>query len=93
MNAKTNKTSVKMVWVAGLLVREDQVENRLKALARGRNLKKQLLQDQKDEDRRLKDEGLSPEEIACLRHANRIRTMETMGLGTSQRCRIGFPGC
>ena len=87
------KTSVKMVMVAGMLIPESKVEGRLKALAQARNLKKQLLQDQEEENRRLKDKGFSPEDIACLRHANRIRTMEAMGLGVSQRCRIGFPGC
>ena len=83
--------AVKMVWVAGLLVREDQVQGRLQALARGRNLKAQLAADQKEEERRLADKGYSPSEITCLRHSNRIRTLENMGFGTITRCRIGQP--
>ena len=84
---KSNSTSVKMVMVAGLLVREDQVSGRLRALAHGRLLKEQLANDQKEQDKRLADEGFSPVEINCLRHSNRIRTMESMGLGTSARVR------
>jgi len=79
--------------VAGLLVREDQVENRLKALAHGRELKSILKADQAEEDKQLKEKGYSPQEIACLRHANRISRLENAGFGTSTRCRIGSPKC
>ena len=87
-----SKNSVKMVMISGMLVPESKVEGRLRALAHGRNLKAQLAEDQKKADKRLADEGFSPEDIACLRHANRIKTMEAMGLGKSTRIkRITFP--
>lgn len=80
------KNNVKLVWVAGIQVREDQVQGRLQALARGRNLKAQLAADQKEEEKRMADKGYSPSEISCLRHANRIKTLENMGFGTITRC-------
>ncbi|MBR6356213.1 MAG: hypothetical protein IKR92_05105 [Alphaproteobacteria bacterium] len=87
-----SKNSVKMVMISGMLVPESKVEGRLRALAHGRNLKAQLAEDQKKADKRLADDGFSPEDIACLRHANRIKTMEAMGLGKSTRIkRITFP--
>ena len=87
MKKSNSKTSVKMVLISGLLVREDQVAGRLRALAHGRALKAMLAADQKEEEKQLADKGFSPEEIACLRHSNRIKTMESMGLGTSARVR------
>lgn len=87
MKKSNSTTSVKLVMVAGLLVREDQVEGRRRALAYGRFLKEQLADDQRREDKRLADMGYSPDEITCLRHSNRIRTLENMGLGTSARVR------
>ena len=87
-----SKNSVKMVMISGMLVPESKVQGRLQALARGRALKEQLAEDQKKADKRLADDGFSPEDIACLRHANRIKTMEAMGLGKSTRIkRITFP--
>ena len=93
MKKSTNSNNiVKLVWVAGVQVRADQVEGRLKALAHGRKLKEQLHSDEAEEDKQLADQGYSPSEIACLRHANRVRTMENMCLGTSARVRrITFP--
>lgn len=85
------KNSIKMVMCAGMLVREDQVENRLKSLRRGRELKALLADDEAKEREDLKKAGYSPSEIACLRHANRIRQMESQGFGTITRCRIGQP--
>lgn len=79
--------------VAGMLIPESKVESRLKALALGRGLKALLVADQKKIDQQLRDEGYPEHEINCLRHSNRIRTMENMGLGISQRCCVGFPGC
>ena len=83
------KKNDKLVWVAGVQVREDQVQGRLQALARGHNLKAQLAADQKEEERKLADKGYSPSEIFCLRHANRIKTLENMGFGTITRCYRG----
>lgn len=85
MKSTNSNNGVKMVMVAGMLVREDQVEGRLKSLAQGRHLKNLLANDQLEEDKRLADEGYSPSEIACLRHSNRIARMTDMGLGTSTR--------
>lgn len=86
-----NSKSVKMVMISGMLVPESKVEGRLRALAHGRNLKAQLAEDQKKADKRLADDGFSPEDIACLRHANRIKTLENMGFGQSRRANVYFP--
>ena len=88
---KNSNSSVKLVWCAGIQIPADKVEGRLKALAQGRALKTLLADDQAKEDKRLADEGYKPEEIACLRHVNRIRQMEAQGFGTSSRCRLGSP--
>ena len=87
MSTTNSNSSVKLVMVAGMLVRENQVEGRLKALAHGRALKEQLEEDQLEEDKRLADQGYTPSEIACLRHSNRIARMTDMGLGMSTRVR------
>lgn len=85
------KTAVKMVCINGMLIPESKVAGRLKALAKGRELKSMLAEDQAKEDKELADKGYSPSDIACLRHANRIKQMEAQGYGTISRCRIGSP--
>ena len=91
----TNQKSVKLVWVAGIQVPADKAEGRIKALRHAREMKAkynaieaQRLAEETDE---MLKQGYTMTEINCLRHANRIKQMESQGFGTSQRCRIGFP--
>ena len=92
MENKKQNNGIKMVMCFGMLIPESRVEGRLKALAFGSNLKNILKKDQAEEERQMADKGYSPQEIACLRHANRIKAMEHMGLGTPSRVRrIGRP--
>ena len=91
MVTTTNKQTIKLVKIGNMLVPESKVEGRLKALAKGREIKAQLEADQAKEDQKLAEEGYSQTDINCLRHANRIARLEAQGHGTIKRCRIGSP--
>lgn len=95
MTKKTNNQSVKLVWVAGVQVPEDKVEGRLRALQVARERKALYnaieAKRQAEETEDMLKRGYTMAEINCLRHANRIRHMEAIGLGITTRCRIGQP--
>ena len=75
----------KMVLISGMWVSLSKAEGRMKALANGRRLKAQLVEDEKQEVENLRKKGHTPEEITSMRHRNRIETMENMGLGQIKR--------